>query len=179
MPAGSTGGELLEMELTDPPHSAPPAPHYHPFQEEHFEIVRGQMRVQVGDVERTYEAGEAFVVPPGISHWMYNPGDERAQVIWQVRPALRTETMFETTWGLAADGKTSASGTPGLLQAAVIGQAYNREFRLTKPPYGLMRIVFALLAPLGRLRRYRAVYPKYSGQRSAVSHQQKQPAAHQ
>jgi hypothetical protein len=71
---------------------------------------------------------------------------------------MRTETFFETIWGLAADGKNN----PGLLQIAVLGQAYADQFRLTSPPYGLQRALFFILAPVGRLLGYRAEYPQYS-----------------
>ena len=37
----------------------------------------------------------------------------------ELRPALDTETFFETFFGLGRDGKTNARGIPGLLQIAV------------------------------------------------------------
>lgn len=65
---------------------------------------------------------------------MHNESDEEGHVIWQTRPAMKTEQFFETLWGLARDGKVNAQGVPNLLQVAVIGREYNREFRLKKHP---------------------------------------------
>ena len=80
------------------------------------------------------------------------------RVNWQTRPALKTETFFETISGLSREGKAGGKGTPNLLQAAVIAQAYAEEFRLARPPWPVQRVLFAVLAPLGRLLGYRASY---------------------
>lgn len=156
--AADTNGELLEMEASYAPHSAPPPEHYHPQQEETFQVLAGEFRASINGTEYTYRAGDSFIVPTGVHHWMHNISDEEGRLNWQVRPALDTESFFETIWGLARDGKTNDSGTPNLLQVAVIGREFNREFRLSSPPYVVQRTVFALLAPIARLRGYRARY---------------------
>jgi quercetin dioxygenase-like cupin family protein len=154
-----TGGELLRVEAvyTRPTRSRPPV-HCHPRQEERFEVLSGTLRAVVGGEERSYDAGEAFIVPPGTPHEMWSE-EEGVRVDWQTRPALRTEGFFETVWGLAQDGKTDGSGRPGLLQAAVIARAYADEFRLARPPWPVQRAVFGALAPVGRLLGCRAEYP--------------------
>jgi quercetin dioxygenase-like cupin family protein len=151
-----SGGELLEMDVTYPAHSRPPAPHLHPLQEETFRVLQGVLRTEVGGVRRDYRAGETFVVPPGTPHAMHAAADEPTRFVWQVRPALATETMFERVWQLAAAGKTNGRGTPNLLQGAVLMQAYAHEFRLVRPPRWLQVPLFALLAPIGRALGYRA-----------------------
>ena len=142
--------------------SARPPEHYHPHQEEHFEVLSGAVHASIGGVEKTYQPGEDFTIPVGLAHWMHNTSHEVGRVIWQTRPAMRTETFFETIWGLARDGKVSEDRSPGLLQIAVLGSAYSDQFRLTSPPYGLQRILFFILAPIGKLFGYRAEYPAYS-----------------
>jgi len=161
--AGSTGGELLEMEAYYEPNSELPPEHYHPNQEERFEVVTGIIRTIVDGQERSYHPGEDFTIPPGVSHAMHNVSDEEGHVIWQTRPALRTEMFHETIRGLSRDGKLSAGGTPDFLQAVVIAQEYNQEFRLKKPPYAVQWLLFAVLAPLGKLKGFRGRYPEYSG----------------
>lgn len=156
--ASDTGGELLEVDMTYRPDSTKPPEHYHPHQEEHFEVLAGAILTVIDGVERTYMPGEDFTIPAGAPHWMRNTSEEEGKVIWQTRPAMRTETFFETVWGLAADGKSNIN----LLQAAVLGQAYADQFRLTSPPYALQRFLFLILAPVGRLFGYQAEYPQYS-----------------
>ncbi len=145
------------------PGGNPPPVHYHPRQEERFEVISGEFLTHVDRVERTYGAGETFVVRAGSHHSMHNASSEEAHVIWQTRPALKTEAFFETMWGLARDGKTIKISVPNLLQAAVLMREYRDEFRLTRPPFAVQKLLFALLAPIGGLRGYRGRYPEYSG----------------
>jgi quercetin dioxygenase-like cupin family protein len=153
-----TGGRELVLEATYQPQSAAPPAHYHPYQEERFTVLDGEMKVTRDGVTQTYGAGQTFTVPAGTSHSMYNAGDAAARVRWEVRPALNTEAFLRTTWGLAGTNGARSDGSPHFLQAVVIGQAYRREFRLTQPPYWLQQVLFALLAPLGRLKGYRSRY---------------------
>ena len=158
--ARETGGELLEVEsvYTKPSPSRPPD-HYHPHQEEHFEVLSGALRVRVGGEERELRRGDVLVVPPATPHEMWaERGGTR--VSWRTYPALKTEAFFEILWGLARDGKTDERGAPNLLRMAVIAREYANEFRLAKPPYPVQRIVFAALALVGRLLGYRARYPE-------------------
>lgn len=157
-----TGGALLELEVVYRPHATPPPPHCHPFQEEHFEVLQGAIHTVIGGQNRTYMPGESFSVPRGVAHAMHNTSAEAGRVLWQTRPALRTEMFFETLWGLAQDGKTNAVGVPSLLQMAVLLEAYAQEFRLARPPYAVQRPLWSLLAAVGRQRGYRSRYEKYS-----------------
>lgn len=160
--SADTGGALLEMEAVYPPNSPQPAYHYHPYQEEQFQVLQGTFRAKIGGVVHTYMPGETYTVPANTPHWMHNVSSEEGRLLWQVRPALRTQAFLETMWGLDADGKTNASGVPNLLQLAVTLHAFSDEFRASNPPYLVQRILFGVLAPLGRLRGYRATYAKAS-----------------
>lgn len=160
--SAETGGELLEMRTEYRPNSAKPPAHFHPKQREHFEILAGSMTVDMNGAQRVYEAGESFEVPEGTSHAMWNAGDVPTQVIWQVRPALNTQTFFETIWGLRQEGKAK-NGTPDLLQSAVLMQAYGDEFRLVRPPRPVQAVLFGVMGAIGRLMGRRARYAKYMG----------------
>jgi quercetin dioxygenase-like cupin family protein len=153
--AATTNGELLEIEAYYPSHSELPMAHYHPNQEEHFQVVRGEMRVILEGEENNYQAGEEFVVPVGAHHAMQNVSDEEAKLIWR----------------LADYDKVNEQGMPSLLQMAVIAREYRREFRLASPPYPVQWILFGLLAPIGRLKGYKGSYsPKNKGpEQSLVS----------
>lgn len=153
-----TGGALLEVEVAYVPgHAAPPA-HLHPAQTEHFEVLAGVAEVLMGTQVHLYRAGDHFEVPAGGIHTMRNAGDDLLRLCWKVRPALRTEALFEAFWGLAQAGETDAQGKPNLLQSAVILHEYAPEFRLARPAYPVQRVLLGLLAPLGRLAGYRTHY---------------------
>jgi quercetin dioxygenase-like cupin family protein len=160
--SSTSGGELLEIEAFYRPHSAQPPTHFHPHQEEHFEVKSGLIRVDIGGEQNAYGAGEEFVVPAMAPHSMYNDSDETGQVIWQTRPAQSTEVFFETIWGLAQDGKMGKGNGPGLLQTIVIGREYREMIRFTSPPDLIQRLLFAIVAPIGVLLGYKASFPEYS-----------------
>jgi quercetin dioxygenase-like cupin family protein len=167
----ATGGELLEMQTTYRPYSARPPAHYHPHQREHFEIVEGALTVELNGTQRVYQAGEAFDVPQGAVHAMWNTGDSMTRVIWQIRPALNSQAFFETIWGLRQDGKAKPDGSPGLLQIAVLMQAHQNEIRLASLPPFAQTILFGLLAFIGRLAGYRPHYAASSGSHEGVNNQ--------
>lgn len=156
-------GSLLEVESvwTRPSATRPPA-HYHPHQEERFEILSGTLHARIDGRPRTLRAGEVFAIPPGVPHQMWSEDDGEVRANWQTRPAMKTESFFETIWGLANEGKTNEKGAPNLLQAAVIAREYGEEFRLVKPPRSVQMILFGVLSPLARLLGYKAAYSRYS-----------------
>jgi hypothetical protein len=84
-------------------------------------------------------------------------------VLAQFRPALDTETMLETWFGLAADGKVNARGVPSVLQLMVLARHFHREARPTPPLSWVAVPASFVLAPVGRLLGYRARYDRYSG----------------
>jgi len=161
--AADTGGELLEMEATYNTTVDSVPEHYHPYQDEHFEVLAGMVSVHIKGQERTYVAGESFDFPRNVPHrFLGAAGSEEARILWQLRPALDSETFFETVYGLAADGKMKDAGIPKLFQMAVIFRAFNDELHLTKPSRIVQKIVFGILASIGRLLGYQARYEKYT-----------------
>ena len=142
----TTGGELVRVRAFHPPAGEKPPAHCHPLQEERFEVVSGQIAARLDGDERTYSAGETFVVSPETVHTMWNPGPEPTELLWDTRPALKTGEFFERIWVL---------GKPSPLEFAVLARTYEDEFRLAKPPRAVQRVAFGALAPLGRLRGYR------------------------
>jgi mannose-6-phosphate isomerase-like protein (cupin superfamily) len=94
--------EVLEIEA----HYRGDAPlaqaHYHPSQDEHFEVVSGRIHAVIGDDEVWYGEGERFDVPAGTSHRMAAEGPTVLK--WEVRPALRTAEFFERFYGYLDNG---------------------------------------------------------------------------
>jgi quercetin dioxygenase-like cupin family protein len=85
--------ELLVMEQDYAADAEPPPPHYHPSQDEHFEVLEGAIALKVGHERRIVPAGESFDIPRGTPHTM-GPSGGPARVRWEVRPALRTEQFL-------------------------------------------------------------------------------------
>jgi quercetin dioxygenase-like cupin family protein len=163
--ARDTNGELMRVDLYVSPRGGNPL-HVHPLQEEYFKAISGTLGVQVGDEYRWLEDGEEAVVPLGTPHRWWNDSDqEEAHVLAELRPALNSETFFQTGYGLARDGKTDENGAPNLLQQAVTLTGINKgEIYLASPPVAVQKALLAVLAPVGRLLGYKDHYPRYSAE---------------
>ena len=88
--------ELLDMEAIYGGTGQMPPLHFHPDQDERFEVLEGTVRTVIDGEERRFEAGESFEVPAGTVHQM--AADPPARLRWEVRPALRTAEFFETLY---------------------------------------------------------------------------------
>ncbi|MFL5808492.1 MAG: cupin domain-containing protein [Flavisolibacter sp.] len=156
-----TAGELLEMEASWQPHSHKPADHYHPFQDEHFRVITGELMVKMNGQIKLMKAGDQVHINKNIHHAMWNDSNDVTVVNWRVFPALNTEYLLETAIGLANDGKLNKKGMSHTLQIALIGRQYADEFRLSKPPFLIQKILFTILRPFARLAGIESGYKNY------------------
>ena len=73
--------EVLEVEA----HYRGDAPlaqsHYHPSQDEHFEVVAGRIHAVIGGEELWYDEGEKFGIPAGTPHQMRVGAGQRIRFI--------------------------------------------------------------------------------------------------
>jgi mannose-6-phosphate isomerase-like protein (cupin superfamily) len=146
-----TNGELLELEATYEPGSVEPLEHFHPSQEEHFEIIDGTMQARVDGGPRTLTRGDQLDIPARTVHAMWNGGSEPARVLWQTRPALRTEEFLGLVARLAEQGKLTSAGARDPLLGAAVMNEYRAEFRPTKPPAAVQAVAFPPLAAVARV----------------------------
>jgi quercetin dioxygenase-like cupin family protein len=152
--AGSTGGKLLRFELTFRPRGYTSVKHVQPHQEERHEVLKGALGVEVDGVKQTLGVGEAVSIPPGAVHRLFSVEEGMVDVLFEVRPALRSERLIEAFFRLAQEDKLWWRGYPNPLQLAVLAHTYRDEGHPTFPPYVLQKAGAALLAPLGRRLGY-------------------------
>jgi quercetin dioxygenase-like cupin family protein len=158
--AQDTGGELLQVDWIGSPGWTTGPDHVHPLQEERFEVISGKLGLRVEGVERVLEEGEALTAPAGSAHAAWNAGDGEVHALVDFRPALRTETAFETLAGLARDGKTNGAGAPrNPLLLALVLRHFEDEIYFVRPPLAVQRVIFGALAGVAWLLGYRAEYP--------------------
>ena len=119
-----TGGQAVVVETFVQPNGFVAAAHLHPSQEERFEIVQGSVGFKVGGEKLVAGPGRRITVPAGTPHKFWNAGDDVAQFVCEIRPALQFEQLIETMFSLAADGKTNRKGMPNPLRLAVIANAH-------------------------------------------------------
>ena len=116
----SSGPEVLQLESTWAPGPNRPPKHWHPRQVEFFEVLAGELTVELGDLPpRVLQEGEVLDIPARTPHRMWNAGPAEARALWRVTPALRTEEMFRFM-----------SGGTGGLRGLRLAWAFRDEFRL-------------------------------------------------
>jgi quercetin dioxygenase-like cupin family protein len=147
--------DALEVEGTWGPHGSPPPRHFHPAQDERFEVLEGVLTARVDGVERELRAGDTLDIPRGAVHQMWNAGDLPARAAWRTSPAGRTAEWFGAIDGLRRSGRVGSNGMPGPLAFGVYLTEYRDVFRLAGPQ-PLLRPLLAGLGALGRLKGYRA-----------------------
>lgn len=156
-----TEGKLLEMIATYRPGSSEPKAHYHPRQKECFTVLSGALTIRRNDHLLQLREGDQVYIQPGQVHGMWNNSDEDTVVRWKVWPAMDTEDLLRTLTGLSNDGKTNKQGIPGLLQLSLTASRFSAAIRLSTPPFFILKLLFAVLRPVARLRGYKATYEKY------------------
>jgi quercetin dioxygenase-like cupin family protein len=153
--SAESNGDSVLIETIVRPHGFVAAAHVHPHQTEQFEVLEGVLGLRVGDKELLAEPGDVAVVAPETPHRFWNAGESEVRFVCEVRPALQFESLIETMFTLAAEGKTNRRGMPNPLRLAVIAKAHFDTVRLPFPPAALQRAALALAAPLGKALGYR------------------------
>lgn len=124
--------------------------HYHPAQDEHFDILDGVLLVDLAGTRRDVHAGETLDIPRGTPHRMWNPHTRPARARWETRPAGRTEAWFTALADLQGTGHVDDNGTPKVLPLAALAHAYRDTFRLAAGPKPATRLAVAALAGAAR-----------------------------
>lgn len=146
--------EALEVLASYGPGGSPPPKHFHPRQDEHFEVLEGAIHTRVEGEERVLGRGQQIDIRRGAVHQMWNPGAEPAQVLWRTAPRGRTEEWFRAVDALNRSERVKG-GTPSPIAFAPLLREFDDTIRLAGPA-PLMRPALAALALIGRARGYSA-----------------------
>jgi quercetin dioxygenase-like cupin family protein len=142
--------DALEVEAEYGPSGKPPPPHLHPAQDEHFEVLAGELTARLdGGPERKLHAGEAIDIPRGTKHQMWNAAAAEARVRWETKPGGRTEEWFRSVDRLVRE---AGGGMPGPLAFGPLIDEYRDTFRLAVGPDWAVGPAMKALGAVGRLR---------------------------
>lgn len=147
LPAGTDTKGLLEMETRYMPFSEEPPVHYHPYQEEHFQVLAGELTVRLNGEVKIYRQGAIIHIKREEPHSIWNSGFKETVVSWKVTPSLNTENFLRTITWLANVGATNKSGVPKLPNAIFLLMKYRNVFRLERPTLLVIRLLYVLLLP--------------------------------
>jgi len=136
--------------------------HHHPALVERFTVLEGELTVKLDGQVSVLRAGETAVVEAGVWHDWWNASDRDTRVRVEVTPGERFVYMIETLFGLARLGYCDRKGMPYPLQLSLTAPEFGDVVVFRSPPLAVQRAVFGALAPIARLRGYRATYPQLS-----------------
>ena len=153
-----TGGQAVVIETFVQPDGSVAAAHVHPSQEERFEVLKGSVGFRIARDKLVAGPGQRVTVPAGTPHTFWNAGDSEAHFVCEVRPALQFESLLETMFALAVDGKTNKKGMPNPLRLAVIANAHFADVRLPYVPAFAQKAALVTGSALGRLAGFTPTY---------------------
>lgn len=138
--SAADGGRVhLEFELA--PGGGGPPTHTHDEPEE-FEVTSGEVVFVLDGTERTFRAGDTFVIPPGTPHTFRNPSKTET---------FRTRVTHSGRFERLID--QLAAGDPKMLRLALYSTTVDPHAAYMVSP--LIRALFRVLAVLARLRGVR------------------------
>ena len=156
--SADTDGEAVVVETLVQSGGAVAAAHVHPAQSERFAVAEGTLALKVGHEQLTLRPGEVAIVEAGTAHKFWNAGDEPVMFHCVVSPALQFESLIESMFGLARDGKTNRKGMPNPVRMAAIARAHRDVIRLPGIPAWLQDLATLSAMPLAYLAGYGAGY---------------------
>jgi quercetin dioxygenase-like cupin family protein len=152
-----SGGARVEFEIVAPPGAPGPPPHYHPPQQESWQVLDGELTVTIDGQERTLAGGDEVTIAPGTVHTFANRGSADVRFRDLHTPALDFEEYIETLARLTTEAKLTSRVKPvRLIYGAMVLHRY-RSMQFSAS--ATRRTIESVLAILGRILRFRIDAP--------------------
>jgi quercetin dioxygenase-like cupin family protein len=137
-PSAATDGAYVEMEILLEPKGRTNA-HYHPEQEETFEVLGGALEIFRDGAWHKLSAGQSLTVPRGVTHAFRNATETPARFLNVHRPALTFQGFLQRVDRLIRAGKIR--GLRGLRSGIYVSMAAAEQGTAVqvKPPQVLIR----------------------------------------
>lgn len=159
--AKDTNGQRVTIKMTLKSKGELVPNHFHALQDEHFEVVSGNLTILLDGKKQVLTPGEKTTLPKNKPHNHYNDTNETVVFIQSVTPALDFDYLLENIIGLTIDGKMP-NGKAGIVQELVTLKYMDSKSYLASIPQGLQKFMMNVVGPIGRIFGYRAIYKKYS-----------------
>ncbi|MGK7390499.1 MAG: cupin domain-containing protein [Candidatus Cyclobacteriaceae bacterium M2_1C_046] len=147
-----TNGEYLKMhfKVNSTTGDSPPV-HIHPYAEESYEVLSGELEVEVEGKWKKIQAGEKHSVPPGTAHTFRNKVP--VELINVHKPALEYERFFRRFHKLVIENgvKLPPNNLKSAILLGILFTEHEQEIVSVKPPRFIMRI----LSSVGKLLGYK------------------------
>jgi|GEM_PF-3719761 len=138
--------------------------HIHPYQEERFVILKGQVNFQLGNGDLIVaKAGQVVSIPAGIAHAPINSTSMDNSAIVSFTPELKSRYFFESIVGFSREGKTILNGIPlNPFKAVIIGSTYRDEFELASVPPMIRKLTYFMFGNISKKLGYKPWYKHYT-----------------
>lgn len=135
--------------------------HVHPYADETFILREGSLVLSIDGFRRTLEPGDSFLVGRGVPHHFRNGHDGETLFTCRFTPGHQYLRFFlNMALGTALHPERyDPRGEPPLILRALALHAYAGHGYSAALPIWLQRALFALLAPVARLKGYRLDVP--------------------
>jgi quercetin dioxygenase-like cupin family protein len=142
------GDNLIVDTWLEPGGGLPP--HFHPHQEEHWSVVEGEVRFQLGSDKRVLRPEDgSVVVRAGTKHGLTSSTDREAHLRCHVIPARGLQSFLEESAAAAREGLFMRGGIPKSLRGARWAARFLKQYRddvvVTFPPRFVQSAMIALL----------------------------------
>jgi hypothetical protein len=97
-------------------------------------------------------------VPAGVPHKFASHPDRDGRTLVTFDVPGRIEDALVTFYELARAGRVRADGRPSMQQIAVTFSRLTSDMRATIAPWAARRVMFSVLAPIGRRRGLKPFY---------------------
>jgi quercetin dioxygenase-like cupin family protein len=153
--AFSREGDILHAEVFADPGGNVPS-HFHPLQEERFEVLTGHVRFDIGRQRIEGGPGTTVTAPAGAKHAFRNIGDVEAHLRVEVEPARDLQGFLEEAAELARARSYTRRGVPtspsAVVRLADLMVRYQDTTVMAFPPRIIQHLALAPLARLGSKR---------------------------
>lgn len=160
--AADTGGAYTRIRIKVTAAGFKPVLHMHTTTDESFEVISGKLTYVLDGEKKEIGPGEKVTLPKGKVHTHYNDDPGNLLMYQTFTPSLDVDLFLENIFGLDAEGKVPR-GQPAFLQLMVWGKKFQCKAYVASVPLGIQKVLTFILAPVGRLLGYKAIYKRFSG----------------
>lgn len=152
-----TAGSMSKFIMTLAPNSswAKSPRHFHPYQTETFEVIFGELNLNVGEKHLILKpTSEKVIVEKFMLHSFWNDTNEEVKFIAEIYPPKNIEKGLRLTYKLSEEGKINHKNIPyNPFYTLLLMSYFDSYFRFI--PWKIQEFLFIRGANLARLFGYK------------------------